>query len=174
MEFNRNVLLFVFILIVIILILVLFYIHAESPKSLSDTALDDFGEDIITIYDFSSVLTGMKESPPVKTDAFGTGRFTLAQESKIFTYEVNFTGISRLNQVVIEQNNGTIVKILNMEVTLGELSTVSGVWTGNDDENPLTDTLIQQLIDNKLHLNIKTKSHLRGEIRGLIENEGVV
>lgn len=168
----------VFIFVVIVIILILVYHHKSTPKN--NEILIDTNETIVTTYELNAVLTGLQNVHPVRSNAFGMAFFTLntvvqGNERSALIYRISFTNIPVLRSIVIERANGSLVKTLvtSDDVLIDQpLTTVRGVWSSQDTTEPLTETLMQDLLNNRLYVSIRSGSHPQGEIRGLIESSG--
>jgi hypothetical protein len=117
----------------------------------------------------SASIDGSQEVPPVNTTAGGTGyaiiennglqvsyRFTIAGLSSTFTashFHYGSTGV-----------NGAVVK----SIAFGTDSTTSGIWTG------YADSILVQLLKNKIYMNAHTTNFPAGEIRGQMIHQGEV
>ena len=173
MEPKSNFFIFIFVLIIIILFIIFSVHHSTRPKT-SSNEVDDISleDEIITLFELNAGLLGEKESPKVVTFAFGIAKFRLNETNKILRYDITFINIVDVVEISVEQPNGVLVKVLTKNVINDKVMTVLGTWTSDDEETPLTDKIITELINNKLFLNVKTKKHINGEIRGLICHDG--
>jgi Cu/Zn superoxide dismutase len=139
--------------------------------------------------EFSARLTGDKEVPPVDTDATGRIRLTANSQQDALDYQLS---VSNLNGVATGAHihrgsagtNGPIVANLNIRGTFaGALASASagdgsatssastgGTITSADLKGPLAgkqvSDLIQLIQDGKSYVNIHTRQHANGEIRG--------
>jgi CHRD domain len=116
---------------------------------------------------FHATLDAAHEVPPNQTK--GTGRMdgTLSRETKILTYTVTYQGLS--GPVTAAHfhgpadpgaNAGVLVPIQNATA-----SPVNGKAT-------LTDQQINDLMANKLYVNVHTQQNPNGEIRGQVARSG--
>jgi len=172
---NTSLLIAAFIFIVIVIIVILVVVQENKSEPLVRIFNDDQTQSEITdvIYELRAALNGLNEIHPVSTKAFGIGIFRVNQTQIALVYDVYFTDIVGLQSIDIETKDGTLVKTLTNEVAFqSPVISITGTWTSNDDSMPLTEEIVKELIDDKLYLNIKTVSHPKGEIRGLIKNYG--
>jgi hypothetical protein len=139
--------------------------------------------------EFSARLTGDKEVPPVDTDATGRIRLTANSQQDALDYQLS---VSNLNGVATGAHvhrgsagtNGPIVANLNIRGTFAGASasasagdgsamtstSTGGTITSADLKGPLAgkqvSDLIQLIEDGKAYVNIHTRQHPNGEIRG--------
>jgi Cu/Zn superoxide dismutase len=139
--------------------------------------------------EFSARLTGDKEVPPVDTDATGRIRLTANSQQDALDYQLS---VSNLNGVATGAHihrgsagtNGPIVANLNIRGTFAGASasasagggsamtstSTSGTITSADLKGPLAGKQVSDLIklieDGKAYVNVHTRQHTNGEIRG--------
>ncbi|ACB50787.1 hypothetical protein cce_1437 [Crocosphaera subtropica ATCC 51142] len=135
------------------------------------------------VLNFQADLTGDQEVPPVLTTAQGSAEGTLtgAPGSYVFTYEINYSGLSSPIAPIGATGghihnapagfNGPIVHILDtdfFDYTGTTEGTIIGDWRFDDATNPLTDLLADSLKSGNLYFNLHTENFNGGEIRGQI------
>ena len=139
--------------------------------------------------EFSARLTGDKEVPPVDTDATGRIRLTANSQQDALDYQLS---VSNLNGVATGAHihrgsagtNGPIVANLNIRGTFAGASasasagggsamtstSTGGTITSADLKGPLAGKQVSDLIklmeDGKAYVNVHTRQHTNGEIRG--------
>jgi CHRD domain len=139
--------------------------------------------------EFSARLTGDKEVPPVDTDATGRIRLTANSQQDALDYQLS---VSNLNGVATGAHihrgsagtNGPIVANLNIRGTFAGASasasagggsamtstSIGGTITSADLKGPLAGKQVSDLIklmeDGKAYVNVHTRQHTNGEIRG--------
>ena len=135
--------------------------------------------------EFSARLTGSKEVPPVDTDATGRVRLTATSQQDVLDYQLS---VSNLNGVVTgahihrgsTRTNGPVVANLNIGGTFASASagdgsasastSSGGTITSADLKGPLVGKQVSDLIklieDGKAYVNVHTRQHPNGEIRG--------
>ncbi len=119
---------------------------------------------------FETKIDGSQEVPPVTTSASGTGAFSLTDAGLIMNATVdgvNFTG-AHIHNAPPGQNGG-IVRTLTDDFN-GQ--TASGVWDSGDSL-PLTNSMISELINGNLYVNVHSQANPSGEIRGNISTSVV-
>ncbi len=129
---------------------------------------------------FSATLSGDQEVPDAETTASGSaiGELTGEAGSYVFTYEINYTGLS---SPIIDiaggghfHNapagvNGGVVHLFDtaaFEFLGTTAGTISGDWRFDDASNPLTDDLANELMDGNIYINLHTEIFNGGELRG--------
>lgn len=114
---------------------------------------------------FSMEMDGAQEVPAVATAATGTGSFTLTEEGLIFRLTRDSLSISAGHFHNAPAGvNGGVVRTITGDFTG---FTAEGVWRPSDPE-PLTPTLIAELMAGNLYINLHTAAHPGGEIRGQV------
>src|SRR6266540_6134139 len=76
---------------------------------------------------FSTTLSGQDEVPPTKSNATGTAKFQVNENSSQVSYWVNITGIKKITQAHI--HNGTSGQNGDVVVTLSKEKTAKGKET---------------------------------------------
>jgi Cu/Zn superoxide dismutase len=116
---------------------------------------------------FYAALDTAQVNDAVTTTGSGTGTFTLTDAGLVF-------------HVTVDSLTGPILNIHFHHATTGEDgpvvhgifpelvgNTATGVWTPEDDE-PLTDELVRELVAGNLYVNVHTTAYSNGEIRGQV------
>jgi CHRD domain len=158
-----------------------------TPAAVTATATA--GPSSSSAKEFSARLTGDKEVPPVDTDATGRVRLTANSQQDALDYQLS---VSNLNGVATGAHvhrgsagtNGPIVANLNIRGTFAGASasasagdgsamtstSTGGTITSADLKGPLAgkqvSDLIQLIQDGKAYVNVHTRQHPNGEIRG--------
>jgi len=147
-----------------------------AALSLTFASLQQLSANAI-VMNFSSILNGAQEVPPTPSPAIGTATGTLTGDvgSYVFNYNVNFSDLtSGLTDAHIHNAppgvSGPVVHPLdNRSSVLGTTAgSISGDWRFDDPNNPLTDTLAQEMMNGNLYFNLHTATFPAGEIRGQI------
>lgn len=125
---------------------------------------------------FSANLEGAQENPPVTTNARGTGTFMLNNAGTELTYDVTGTGFGSRVTLGHFHNaavgvNGSVVRDFNFLATAtnGLAATAIGVWKSSDATQPLTPTLLNELLSGNIYANLHTSQNGGGEIRGQLK-----
>lgn len=115
---------------------------------------------------FVTELMGVNEVPAVLTNAYGVAELKLNGDRNEISVEVTTSGLSGpITGAHIHKgpmgSNGAIVKPLNING-----NRLSASWKMSDNPNPLTLTLLNDLLTGNLYLNAHTAANPGGEIRG--------
>jgi hypothetical protein len=133
---------------------------------------------------FASTLGGGNERPdPVPTTGAGSATAMLTGDAGgyVLSYTLNFTGLTsdavagHIHYGIdppgadpIEQT-GPVVHPLDADFgAIGTEGGISGQWRYDDAELPLTDALVDSLMDGELYFNVHSAAFTGGEIRGQI------
>lgn len=127
---------------------------------------------------YTAVLTGAEEVPPVTTTASGTVVFTPNSDNTQMTYRLEVKGLKDFKGAHIHLGdrgtNGKPVVMLDSKAKEGEFSGVlaEGVIKASELKGGLKGKKIEDLAkdmkEGKLYVNVHTKAHPDGEIRGQI------
>jgi hypothetical protein len=118
---------------------------------------------------FTAVMDTTQEvpSPPTPSSASGTGSFSLNPAMNELRFDItvdNLTGpisAAHFHQGPPDEA-GPPVRTLTDEFNG---NTASGYWRSSDSE-PLTEALVQALLDGNIYVNVHTADNPQGEIRG--------
>ncbi len=115
---------------------------------------------------FDGVLSGAQEVPAVITNATGVAQFSLSSDFTSINYSVQVEGLSGAIMGAHLHNgaagaNGPVVVDLSGDVTGNIIAgTISGA--------ALTPSLIIELLESNIYLNVHTAANMNGEIRAQI------
>ena len=131
---------------------------------------------------FVSTLDGSSQRPdPVDTPAVGSATAMLegGAGAYVLSYALNYAGLGsdatagHLHYAINPpgrapaDQTGPVVHGLNADFgALGADGSIAGEWRFDDAENPLTDALVDSLMDGELYFNIHSATFGEGEIRG--------
>jgi hypothetical protein len=133
---------------------------------------------------FTAYLAGDQEVPPVKTTATGNATFELGKDGKNLKYQLMVTDLKNLTMAHIHQGakgkNGPVVvwlypKQAKPALKKGEFTGVlaAGTITAANLAGPLKgkplSALVQEMKSGGVYVNVHTKKHPEGEIRGQIQ-----
>jgi hypothetical protein len=130
---------------------------------------------------FEANLSGNEEVPPVQTIARGEAKFRFSKEGDNLTYTLNLSNIKDVTAAHIQKGkkgeNG--LPIINL-FTEPKKEDVTGTLYAEGKVEPYlligplkgksVDSLIQLMQSEEAYVNIKTKKHPDGEIRGQIKS----
>jgi len=135
---------------------------------------------------FTAILNGANEAPtPNASTAKGYGTFTLNAAQTQLTFDVTYQGLGSAFAASHFHNQaagtaGPIVRGMNIGTegpggTGSPNGTFSGVWSntdaptaGNPNNNPLTPTLVSELLAGRIYFNVHSAQFGGGEIRGQV------
>ncbi len=101
------------------------------------------------------------------------GNFELLMEFKRLFYDIHITNIDPKTietpgNITIQDSNHNILKTLDTGSYNDNVGHLKGVWVSSDEE-PLTDNIINKMLNDNLYLVIKTHtSFIRGKIKNII------
>ncbi|MCH8306269.1 MAG: CHRD domain-containing protein [Candidatus Marinimicrobia bacterium] len=118
---------------------------------------------------FKAMLSGDKIVPdPITSPGVGTGGFLLFGYEREFGYALNVTGLTPTASHFhggSATGTGGVLKTIDLVDDFAE-----GDWLGEDTQ-PLTDSLITELLLGNIYVNIHTTDNPGGEIRSQVERE---
>lgn len=115
---------------------------------------------------FTAKMDGGQEVPPVTTTATGTGAFVLNAAGTALSYTITING---LTITAAHFHNGAAGVAAGVVKNLTFVNnTASGVWSSTDATQPLTDSLLSELLRGRLYVNAHTSANPGGEIRGQV------
>ncbi len=119
---------------------------------------------------FSTKLTGAQEAPTqvFSSRATGTGAFVLADGGNELTYSVTYANLGSAFRFAHFHNAavgaaGSIVRDISFTG-----NTANGSWKSSDANQPLTSTLLTELLGGRLYVNVHSNTFGAGEIRGQV------
>ena len=119
--------------------------------------------------EFKACLNGLSEVPPAGSSATGCFTATLSTGSTRLDFELRTFGLTNIVAAHFHDGlpgvNGPIVKNIAINPTTGN---AIGTWSKSDVTQPLTDALLNKLINGQLYVNVHTTQFPGGEIRGQV------
>ena len=119
--------------------------------------------------DYHATLNGASEVPPENSKGTGTFEGSLDTGTKVLTYTLSYSDLSGPATAAhihgpapVGQNAGVMVPLKGAS---GLASPIKGKAT-------LTDSQIQEINNGQTYVNIHTKAHPAGEIRGQLAKGG--
>ncbi len=118
---------------------------------------------------FFTVLSGLNEVPPDTNNAGGGGMLVLNAEQDELKFNLRIRGLSGPMTAAHFHNaaagsNGPVVRTLTLDFQ-GEVA--SGDWKSSDSE-PLTLSLVAELLAGRIYVNVHTALNPGGELRGQV------
>ncbi len=115
---------------------------------------------------FSVPLTGAQQVPPVTTSGSGTAQLTFDAGTRKLTWSITYSGLSGAATMAHIHGPAAEGKNAGVEVWLSKKGTMaSSPITGSAT---LTAAQAKQLMAGEMYVNVHTKDHPTGEIRGQI------
>jgi len=115
---------------------------------------------------FSVPLTGAQQVPPVSTTGAGTANMAFDPATRMLTWSVSYSGLSSPVTMAHIHGPAAAGKNASPEVWLSKKGTApSNPFSGTAT---LTEAQAKQLMAGDMYINVHTKTHPAGEIRGQI------
>lgn len=140
---------------------------------------DSNGSNDIPNVDYSTVLSGDQEVPPVDTEATGIADFSPSNDGNGIDYTITASDIEgatagHIHFGIEGQNGPIVVTLFDFDSPQDEVSE-SGTITSDDLSGTLEGMQISDLVDafndGNAYANIHTQQNPNGEIRGQIISE---
>lgn len=116
-------------------------------------------------------LCGSNEVDKVKTTGKGKGYIYIDSSKEVVSYNIHIKHLSSSIEAVHfhlggRDANGPILKdLVIVESKDAEYYHLKGVWTPNDENQPLTQENLDALLAGEVYVNIHTVKYANGEIR---------
>lgn len=152
-----------------------FVVISPSFAQVNDTNTNNNNSNV----EYSTVLSGDQEVPPVNTQATGIADFSPSNDGDSMDYTITATDIEAVTaghiHFGIEGQNGPVaVTLFEFDSPQNEVSE-SGTIIADDLSGPLEGMQISDLVDTfndgNAYANIHTEQNPNGEIRGQIISE---
>ena len=111
----------------------------------------------------SAELSGAEEVPPVETSATGTTDVTYDTESKMLSWELEYSGLS--SDATAAHFHGPADPGENAPPVVP----IEDFASGSEGSAELTDDQAALLMDGKMYVNVHSADHPDGEIRGQVK-----
>jgi CHRD domain len=119
---------------------------------------------------FVADMDGHQETPPVTTDANGSGTIMLDRATRKLFWDISYSNLSsRVTGAHFHGPSGPGVAAdvqVPVQVPSGSTERIKG-------EAQLTDEQMREVLGGLWYVNIHTEEHPDGEIRGQVENAGM-
>lgn len=115
---------------------------------------------------FSVPLAGDQQVPPVQTSGSGTANLTWDPDTKVVTWNITFSGLS--SDATMAHFHGPAAAGKNGPVVVWLSKKGAGVTSPITGQATLSPTVAQELTAGELYVNVHTKDHPSGEIRGQV------
>jgi hypothetical protein len=115
---------------------------------------------------FTVALTGAQEVPPVQTQGSGAADLTYDPSTRVVTWSITFSGLS--SDATMSHLHGPAASGKNAPVKVW-LSEKGGVVTSPiKGQATLSPSDAQEFLAGEMYINVHTKDHPAGEIRGQV------
>jgi hypothetical protein len=115
---------------------------------------------------FTVQLTGTQQVPPVQTTGSGTANLTYDPATRVVTWSITYSGLSSPATMAHFHGPAESGKNANVQVWLSKQG--SPVESPIKGEATLTPEQAQQFTAGELYINVHTRDHPAGEIRGQV------
>ena len=119
---------------------------------------------------FVANMNGREETPPVATDANGSGTIMLDRATHKLYWDVSYNNLS--SPVTAAHFHGPSGPGVAADVQV-PVDVPTGFTDRVQGEAQLTDEQMREVLGGLWYLNIHTEEHPDGEIRGQVENAGM-
>jgi CHRD domain len=115
---------------------------------------------------FKVELSGAQQVPPVETKGSGTADLTYDAATHVVTWSITYSGLS--SPVTMAHFHGPAAAGKNGPVVLWLSEKGKPVEGGIKGQATLTADQAKEFADGELYINVHTKDHPAGEIRGQV------
>lgn len=157
---------------------------AANDNQMSNTNINDNINGNVNINDneeegfaesFVALLDGAQENPPVNTTANGAGMFRLNASRTRLIFLINAAGLSgpltgaHFHNAERGENGPIVFNLTDQVLQEDDFVVINGVWdlTATAATIPV-ETALQELLADRLYVNLHTANNPVGEIRGQI------
>jgi hypothetical protein len=124
---------------------------------------------------FVALLDGAQENPPVSTTANGAGMFRLNASRTRLTFLINAAGLSgpltgaHFHNAPRGENGPIVFNFTEIVEQVDDFVVINGVWDLTATESTIpAETALQELLADRIYVNLHTENNPVGEIRGQI------
>ncbi len=115
---------------------------------------------------FTVPLTGAQQVPPVQTNGSGTANLTYDPSTRVATWSITYSGLS--SPVTMAHFHGPAEPGKNAGIQVWLTKQGSPVESPIKGEATLSPEQAQQFMAGQLYINVHTRDHPSGEIRGQV------
>lgn len=115
---------------------------------------------------FTVQLSGTQQVPPVQTGGGGTANLTYDPATRVVTWSITYNGLS--SPVTMAHFHGPAGASQNAPVLIWLTKQGSPVESPIKGEATLTPEQAQQFTAGEMYINVHTRDHPAGEIRGQV------
>jgi len=117
-------------------------------------------------------IDGDQEVPPSEAKGSGKGTGVLSADRNSFYYNIVVKHKCDITSAHFhfgaKNENGPVAKTLAFRNKHEGVWTASGVWSSSDASEPLDSTAVNELLANRVYVNIHSRKHPKGAIRGQV------
>ena len=111
-------------------------------------------------------ISGSQQVPPVQTNGSGTANLTYDPSTRVVTWSITYSGLS--SPVTMAHFHGPAGSGQNAGIQVWLTKQGSPVESPIKGEATLTPEQAQQFTDGQWYINVHTRDHPAGEIRGQV------
>jgi hypothetical protein len=115
---------------------------------------------------FSAELTGAQETPPVESPGRGLGTFALSADDSTLIVNVAFTGLDSVTTAHIHKGPPGVAGPIVIDLTDSIKNGFISMRASLNGRSEAPQALLDSLRKGSLYVNVHTKAHPNGEIRG--------
>ncbi|GAB2890784.1 CHRD domain-containing protein [Paralcaligenes ginsengisoli] len=115
---------------------------------------------------FTVPLAGAQEVPAVQTQGSGTAKLTYDPGTKVVTWTISFTGLSSAPTMAHFHGPAAAGKNAGVKIWLSQKG--SAVTSPLKGQATLSAADAQEFLAGEMYINVHTKDHPSGEIRGQV------
>lgn len=116
---------------------------------------------------FTTELSGAQEVPPVKTSGHGAADLTYDPSTRVLAWDITFSGLS--SPATMAHIHGPAATAKNASVLIWLSKRGNAPTSPIKGEATLSETQAKMLMADEMYINVHSKDHPAGEIRGQIE-----
>lgn len=116
---------------------------------------------------FTTELSGTQQVPPVKTSGHGTADLTYDTSTRVLTWDITYSGLSSPATMAHIHGPAMAGKNAGIEIWLSKRGTPP--TSPIKGEATLSEAQAKMLMADETYINVHSKDHPAGEIRGQIE-----
>ena len=116
---------------------------------------------------FTVPLTGAQQVPPVDTPGSGSADLTYDPGTKVVTWNITFTGLS--SDATMAHFHGPAASGKNGPVKVWLSEKGAAVASPLKGQATLSSADAQEFVSGQMYINVHTKDHPAGEIRGQVQ-----
>jgi hypothetical protein len=116
---------------------------------------------------FTVPLTGAQQVPPVETSGTGTANLSYDPSTRVVTWTITFSGLS--SDTTMAHFHGPAASGKNAPVKVWLSEKGAAVTSPINGSATLSPADAQEFLSGEMYVNVHTKNHPAGEIRGQVQ-----